>query len=270
MDPNAGPAAAVAPQDAASFFDHILENAPDDSAQAFQYFQAALGQLQQFAQDPKFPVLKLLLQGFCLLNQGTYAISTADFAAASSILESASAQFSQAGDANSADFCKGLQMVAQANVEIRNQNLGAGQNLLTEAQKLLARDPDMSLKYAPVIDDIVCGSLSLSAIQAAQSMTFSEAKVLTEEASAKFEAYAHKYLPEGSPIHYYYLGQAKFLRAYYLFFKAQWDFGAFSFDDTLADEDLARTAREARALLSQAAALPIVADTYQINEAFCG
>ncbi|MBV8809241.1 MAG: hypothetical protein JO033_11250 [Acidobacteriaceae bacterium] len=271
MDDDSVSAVAVnAPENLKAFFDRVLDSAPDEPGPAYQHFEEALQQLDRFSQEPEFPVVRSLVVGLCLQNQGAYAVSTADFGTAAVVLEQASDEFAQAGVTNWADVCKGLQMVAQANVELRQQNFGAGQKLITDAQRLLAKDPRLSLKYAPLIDDITCGSLGLGTLQAAQMMNFSEAQVLSEAASTKAEAFAHKYLTEGTPMHFYYLGMAKLWRACFQFFKAQSDFGAFSFQDMLAEGDLARTAREARALLTQAAGLAIAADAYNLSGAFCG
>lgn len=267
---DAAPLALTSTTDLSAFVDRVVDAAPTDPLEAYKYFEGALEQVDQFNQDPDFPTVKALLEGWCLQNQGVYTLSTADFRTAAELLQQASDQFAQGGAPNRAAVCKGLQLIAQANVELRQQNLGAGQKLMADAQGLLAADPKLKLQYAPLIDDIICGSLGLGAMQAAQMMNVSEARVMFEEAAIKAETIAHKYLEEGTPMHFYYLGMAKFQRAYCQFWLAQTDFQSFSFQGLIEQGDVARTAREARTLLTQASDLPIAAESYNLSGAIVG
>jgi hypothetical protein len=267
ITPSAG---ASAPERLGEFVDRILDTVPDDSGQACQHFEAALEQVGQFCQDPDYPGAKVLLEGFSLENQGSRALLESQFAVASAIFEQASDRFIQVGETNRADLCKGLQLGAQACVALREQNFGAGQTLISDAQKLLAKDPKLGLKYAPVIDDLTISSLGFGVIQAVQMLNSPEVKVMSEEASLRATEFAHKYLQDGTPMCFLYLGLAKYWRAFYQFYKAQADLQTFSFQALIEQDDPAQTAREARALLAHAADLPIASDAYNISGVFAG
>lgn len=126
MDDAAPPLVLSAPKNLTDFISRVLAGEPDDLVEAYQYFDAALEQLSQFSEDPEVPVAKLLLEAASLRNQGLYVFSTADFGTAAALLEQLVDRLAQAGVTDAADFWRGLQMVVQANVEIRQQNMGAG------------------------------------------------------------------------------------------------------------------------------------------------
>jgi hypothetical protein len=261
---------AGAPEKLGEFVDRILSTAPDDPGQASQHYEEALEEIGQFGQDPDFPGQKALLEGFSFESQGCRALRGSEFAAACAIFEQASDRFTQAGAASQADLCAGLQLSAQACAELLNQNFGAGQKLISDAQKLLHKDPKLGLRYAPLIDQLTISSLGLGAAQAAQAMDLSAAKVMSEEASLRSADFARKYCDDATPMCSYYLGLAKYWRAFYQFSKAQADLQTFSFQALIEEDDLARTAREARALLAQGADLPGASDVYNISGFFAG
>jgi hypothetical protein len=265
------------PDNLGNFFDRTLDNAPDDPELAARHFEAALAEVAQFESDPGFDQAKLLLEAFYFQNTAIGAlINAADFNTAEAVFAQAVDRFTSLGLTNNADICKGLQMSARANIEIRQQNIGVAQKLLASAQEVLGKDPIQARKYAPIVDDLVIGSLSLTAQQAVQVLSFDEGKVLSEDTALKAEQYAKSYLPEGTAGHFYYLGVAKYYRALFQFNSIQSDFAALSFQEVLRTDggaeatDIAKTAREAQALLAQATSLEIAKLPHQLSEAMVG
>jgi hypothetical protein len=164
-------------------------------------------------------------------------------------LESAAREFDQLSQAELRDLSIGMCAYCQAVVEIQHKNIGRAMELFAKQKEYLRNAGKFSNKFEELIAHSEPEAMFVSAVNALMAYDWATGRTLVERAAKAAEDAAQKYHEKGDKAYNTMQGMACYFRAYYVFLRASADFSLLDYHTITGKQDLAREARQAKALL---------------------
>ena len=160
--------------------------------------------------------LELFLQLFWKYIEGLRLIGAeGNFLQSVELEKSAADGFRKLGFSELESISRSIAALAKANIELRSYNFKRAIDLFNETGEYLKVSGRFANKFESVIDHLKPETLFLGTFPLLLSGDFEAAKAICSHASAEFERVGKKYYKEGTSSHFYFLGMAQFVKAYF-------------------------------------------------------